>query len=226
MAAMALLVTGSVQAAFIDTNEVIVNILRDGVSGDSMLINTGIDATAIGTGGLTNWSSDGIAGLTSAINGFISGASSVSFWVVGKYASGFDKFALSDIALGDATAVNAFFDSNLPAYVDTANADSGFSAATYPWLAGIPSTSDIHYTESNLYGNSLVNGIPMNSSSPFVATKAGFGTFGTESLLNWSLASDGTLSYGAASAVPVPAAVWLFGSGLVGLVGVARRRKA
>lgn len=31
---------------------------------------------------------------------------------------------------------------------------------------------------------------------------------------------------GTISAVPVPAAVWLFGSGLLGLVGVARRRKA
>ena len=31
---------------------------------------------------------------------------------------------------------------------------------------------------------------------------------------------------GNASAVPVPAAAWLFGSGLLGLVGVARRRKA
>jgi hypothetical protein len=26
------------------------------------------------------------------------------------------------------------------------------------------------------------------------------------------------------SAVPVPAAVWLFGSGLLGLIGVARRK--
>jgi len=31
---------------------------------------------------------------------------------------------------------------------------------------------------------------------------------------------------GTVAAVPVPAAVWLFGSGLIGLAGVARRRKA
>jgi len=36
----------------------------------------------------------------------------------------------------------------------------------------------------------------------------------------------GTLDGFGASAVPVPAAVWLFGSGLVGLAGVARRRKS
>ena len=31
-------------------------------------------------------------------------------------------------------------------------------------------------------------------------------------------------SFGSAEAVPVPAAVWLFGSGLIGLIGIARRK--
>lgn len=36
---------------------------------------------------------------------------------------------------------------------------------------------------------------------------------------NWTISGN-------MSAVPVPAAVWLFGSGLLGLAGIARRRKA
>ena len=39
----------------------------------------------------------------------------------------------------------------------------------------------------------------------------------------WKLNTDGTLVYQVA-AVPVPAAAWLFASGMLGLVGVARRR--
>ncbi|MBI5042207.1 MAG: VPLPA-CTERM sorting domain-containing protein, partial [Gammaproteobacteria bacterium] len=46
---------------------------------------------------------------------------------------------------------------------------------------------------------------------------------------NWLITYDYNedkinLSGSATSAVPVPAAAWLFASGLLGLVGVARRR--
>jgi hypothetical protein len=42
----------------------------------------------------------------------------------------------------------------------------------------------------------------------------------------WTLSSNGTLSYTSdvGAPVPVPAAVWLLGSALIGLVGVARRK--
>lgn len=41
----------------------------------------------------------------------------------------------------------------------------------------------------------------------------------------WTLSSEGTLTYaGVGAPVPVPAAVWLLGSALIGLVGVARRK--
>jgi len=35
-----------------------------------------------------------------------------------------------------------------------------------------------------------------------------------------------TVVAGSVTAVPIPAAVWLFGSGLIGLIGIARRRKS
>ena len=53
-------------------------------------------------------------------------------------------------------------------------------------------------------------GIPMVAGGPFAGFNAGFNATMTPTL----------------KAVPVPAAVWLFGSGLLGLVGVSRRKKS
>jgi hypothetical protein len=43
--------------------------------------------------------------------------------------------------------------------------------------------------------------------------------------VNFDIGSGNSLTVTSMSAVPVPAAVWLFGSGLMGLVGVARRNR-
>ena len=56
-------------------------------------------------------------------------------------------------------------------------------------------------------------------------------TFRLNSAGDWSISGTGASDIGGSgqfsvSAVPVPAAVWLFGSGLVGLIGLARRKKA
>jgi hypothetical protein len=74
-----------------------------------------------------------------------------------------------------------------------------------------------------------ITGLLGNSLSYFQATANGdtaadASTF-AQILGTWNLASDGKLTWNAQSAVvPVPAAVWLLGSGLMGLVGVGRRR--
>lgn len=51
---------------------------------------------------------------------------------------------------------------------------------------------------------------------------------GTAGNAAWTLGANGDLDYkvAAPAAVPVPAAAWLLGSGLLGLVGVARRKAA
>lgn len=80
--------------------------------------------------------------------------------------------------------------------------------------------------------------------SNIVGNDFDFTLFGEHRITPWEDTEGGTLGTGAGfagwvaqfgltghftaapSAIPVPAAVWLFGSGLLGLVGVARRKKA
>jgi hypothetical protein len=60
-----------------------------------------------------------------------------------------------------------------------------------------------------------IMGVPMAVGGPF----AGFNA-------NFNASLDPGADIGDIPAIPVPAAVWLFGSGLLGLVGVARRKKS
>ena len=45
-------------------------------------------------------------------------------------------------------------------------------------------------------------------------------------LFSAKLSKGAPMAFIATTAIPLPAAAWLFGSGLIGLVGIARRKKA
>ena len=95
------------------------------------------------------------------------------------------------------------------------------------------------------YGAGIVFGSGITTSSPGPFSNIQFDKYwsGTESgpASAWRLGFNGgqqlaslkglngfawAVRTGNVSTVPVPAAVWLFGSGLIGLIGVARRKKA
>lgn len=67
----------------------------------------------------------------------------------------------------------------------------------------------------------------VSSANSTAATQEQFGN--TSGFATWTLDATGAATYalaGEVAAVPVPAAVWMLGSGLIGLFGAARRRKA
>src|SRR5262249_32133040 len=81
---------------------------------------------------------------------------------------------------------------------------------------------------TNAIGTSATSGLGTPSQF-YAVVNAGTGNSGQALIFNLgtaSLASNGTLTLTGASAVPAPAAVWLSGSGLLGLAGIGRRRKA
>jgi hypothetical protein len=95
-------------------------------------------------------------------------------------------------------------------------------------------TSGDAYFGANTWLSNLGGGLPFNNTAG-VDTALSFWQLGTSdgsdavaTLLDgsWTLSGNGTLTYSAVSPIPVPAAVWLFGSGLVGMIGVARRKTA
>jgi len=92
--------------------------------------------------------------------------------------------------------------------------------------AGCQASTPYELFSSNLVRRSgAQNTLPQHSSSQglmssLLITTDDSSDIDSQVWADWSVSADQT------SVVPVPAAVWLFGSGLIGLAGFARRKKA
>ena len=77
----------------------------------------------------------------------------------------------------------------------------------------------------NCINNALSGGAPIFDDEAIAGSPMLDGPFPGFNI-NFDIGSGNSLTVLEVSTVPVPAAVWLFGSGLIGLIGVARRKKA
>jgi hypothetical protein len=117
-------------------------------------------------------------------------------------------------ALGNWDPVSSFFtgvDATGPGSI------SGLYVGSFDGLSGNQQIAQLNFTLGAGVSNSLIT----------MAEAAVGGTWaawdGTNPPYTFTNTYDGTIIN--PSVVPVPAALWLFGSGIIGLVGVARRRK-
>ena len=87
-----------------------------------------------------------------------------------------------------------------------------WSGIAFDVFANAPATGDFTIATINLTAiGSAASSLTILPTSAFFSTTAQLAP----------ILTDGSIS-----AVPVPAAVWLFGSGLLGLIGIARRKSA
>lgn len=140
------------------------------------------------------------------------------------------SFLLADIELALDQTANAFvpivlrfdFDNPLSAWgVDLASfanatsilvevfgpnpTDAALASFNFPHGGGSP--------VSDFFGFNITDGLMADHVVFSISASSGFETIGMDNIAF-------------VSAVPVPAAVWLFGSGLLGLIGISRRKKA
>jgi hypothetical protein len=207
-----------------------------GVTGDRTP-SAGLTLNASNTSGFATdatWSSF-IAGQTLAdIRWFVSAVDSSGTTT----ASNVKRFITSS-ANASETATNG----NLDGYISSANAGglatvygSGSNGAMSSWAAATSSAAPGAWATNFTLGAdglaSFGDSVGLfyfarstgTGSTTSAATKTQFGNVNGYATV--SLAANGDLTYIAPAAVPVPAAAWLLGSGLLAMGGAIRRRKA
>jgi hypothetical protein len=220
-----------------------------------MPANKLVSGASLSTAISANFSVSATAALTAYINAANSAGQSLEWGVLGAQyptstATANIKAAGADLTVFDAAAsagqniannyglstiatIGSAFDNDVkylaPTYTagGTSYAFSAGNSQTNVWGAGGDSANG---GSTNLYNqNPAQDGIGLDSEvSLYGLTGNGDKTSVQSYILgtNLKLSSAGVLTIGSTSPVPLPAAVWLFGSGLLGLIGVGRRKVA
>ena len=200
----------------------------------ALVLSTSANAALVGrlaaTTGGTDYQAyyDDVADLTwladANANGVMNWADANN-WAAGLTVNGVDGWRLADTLQPDASCDN-----------QSGGASSGFDCTGselgnlfYNVLGGsayssITTTHNANYgLFSNVQSDFYWTATELNTDVAWVFGM-NYGNQGTD--LKTYNKSVWAVQSGDVSAVPVPAAVWLFGSGLIGLVGFARRNKA
>ena len=226
VAAAAFVAAGAANAAVLETSEgpggsgeIVVSILND-TTGLSMLVDTNVLATDLISGNVDSWASD--ATLTATINDFLDGSAG-KFWVASAVVPSFFESTMlsSGTTVSSANILNAVNDYNGAAAATLIGPFADDLAGDGADVeGGLDSASSIGFNSNlGIWGS---GGVELDGNAYITVSTNNFSGFTQTTLENyWTLSSDGQLSY-----VPVPAAVWLFGSALIGLAGVARRRRS
>ncbi len=152
--------------------------------------------------GLLSTARDGLAATSGIINdpGLIRAMGKVSNWALELNAATGDQTRLSE-NLSAVTTVGQ------QGYYDDIR--WGISSGTIGWITAQNVGQSVDFIKVGLAPNDPTYLTMVHEQLPNV----------------WKLETNGMLTYAPVSAVPIPAAVWLFGSGLLGLGSIARRRK-
>jgi hypothetical protein len=133
--------------------------------------------------------------------------------------------ASSIVQAATATLENSALNSGLNGDLKTLNLGTlDAFGGTSNGVIGTPQSSDVNL---NFYTEGFISGSAIGTAAKLYGVTANGNTAGQ--VLGYDLGSitfDGsTLSFtGNTPTVPLPAAAWLFGSGLLGLLGIGRRR--
>lgn len=232
--------------------EMFISIYRDNATPESMIIDTNVSMFDLRDGVVTGWTSD--ASQTSAIQSFLASAPLSDFRFNAGAVTKLDDFldtarapddafyfssnaAVSPTLLPvDPSGMNTV-QSNISNFIVQINnaysstevitglnpGEPGFHQQTGLWADDVGSTLTSLTTEASVQDD-LAFWRGYNADTNLFGYEIAYSQLGT---LHIDTATGvASLSTGPVSAVPVPAAAWLLGSGVVGLVGVARRRKS